>query len=109
MPRLRQERALGNLPGSVAMKAQKIESYPNSRTIPSQCKAKNRQPTSPRQNALVGAQRRLTPYKNDQPLPAHVKAIQAQIDANTYHVDSTTIAQHMLKSSMARQMLDIEE
>ena len=99
----------GTLPGNVAMKAQKIDPYPNSLTIASQRKAKNTRPARLRKNAVAGAQARLIPQENDKTRQAQIETLQAQIDANTYHVDSTDIAQQMLESSLACRMLDVTD
>lgn len=99
----------GTLPGSVAMKAQKIDLYPNSLTVASQRKTKNTRPARLRTDAIAGAQARLIPQEDDKTRQAQVKILQAQIDADTYHVDSTDIAQQMLESSMACRMLDVTD
>lgn len=91
------------------MKAQKIDPYPNSLTVASQHKAKSTRPPRLRKNAIAGAQTRLVPQENDKTRQAQIKIVQAQIDANTYHVDSTDIAQQMLESSMACRMLDVTD
>jgi len=106
-PQLRQEGVPGTLPGSVAMKAQKIDPHLNSFTIASHHKAKNARPVRLRKSAIAGTQTHLVPYKNDQTRQTHLKTLQARIAANTYHVDSTAIAQQMLKPSITRRMLDI--
>lgn len=109
MLQLRQEGVPGTLPGSVAMKAQKIDPHLNSFTIASHYSAKNTRPARLRKNAVAGTQTPLLPYENDKTRQAHIKTLQAQIDANTYHVDSAAIAQQMLKPSIARRMLDMAD
>lgn len=99
----------GQPAGNVAMKAQKSDPHLNSLMIASHHKAKNTQPARLRKNALADAQTRLIPHKNDKTRLAHVKTLQAQIDANAYRVDNIAIAQHMLKSSMTRRMLDLKD
>lgn len=101
--------APGNLPGSVAMKAPKIEPHLNSLTVASHHKAKNTLPAGLSRGTGVGSQPCCTPQQRDATRLAFLRTLQAQIEDNTYRIDGAAIAQRMLASPVARRMLDIDE
>lgn len=92
------------------MKAQKSNPYPNG-LMAVQCrKVKNTRQARFHENklALLPTCAHLITYQINENRLAHVKTLQARIDANAYCIDSTATAQQMLKSSVMRRMLDVE-
>ncbi len=79
------------------MKAQKSGASLPRLTNQQRCVAKCARQVEPYGNLLAMIQMRLTTYRNDQVPQDRVETLRSQVALGIYHIDSTAMAQHLLK------------